>query len=120
VVLYAPYASESVFQIHEGGVKHMKKVAAILAVLVLVVSMTSLVFAAESKMGTIKSVDTKAGTVVFCAEGSSTDVTLKADKSVDLSKVTAGEKVHVSIDKNMLKHVMAAPAAAAPKASVGC
>jgi len=97
----------------------MKKVAAILAVVVLVISMASLVFAAESKMGTIKSVDTKAGTVVFCAEGSTADVTLKADKSVDLSKVTPGEKVHVSIDNNMLKHVMPAPAAA-PKASVGC
>ncbi|HUI45074.1 MAG TPA: hypothetical protein VL122_03650 [Nitrospirota bacterium] len=97
----------------------MKKVAAILVVVVLVVSMASFVFAAESKMGTIKSVDTQAGTVVFCAEGSTTDVTLKADKSVDLSKVKAGEKVHVSIDKDMLMHIMAAPAAA-PKASVGC
>jgi len=95
----------------------MKKVVAILVVAVLVVSMASLVFAAESKMGTIKSVDAKAGTVVFCAEGGTTDVTLTADKSIDLSKVTAGEKVHVTIDKNMLKHVMAAPA---PKAAVGC
>ncbi len=97
----------------------MKKVAVILAVVVLVVSMSSFVFAAESKMGTIKSVDAKEGIVVFCAEGSNKDVTLKADKSVDLSKVKAGEKVHVSIDKDMLTHVMAA-LAAAPKASVGC
>lgn len=97
----------------------MKKVAVILAVVVLVVSMASFVFAAESKMGTIKSVDAKAGTVVFCAEGTNKDVTLKADKSVDLSKVKAGEKVHVTIDNDMLKHVMTAPAAA-PKASVGC
>jgi hypothetical protein len=96
----------------------MKKVAAILVVAVLVVSMASLVFAVESKMGTIKSVDAKAGTVVFCAEGGITDVTLTVDKSVDLSKVTAGEKVHVMIDKNVLKNVMAAPAA--PKAAVGC
>ena len=96
----------------------MKKVVAILVVAVLVISMASLVFAAESKMGTIKSVDAKAGTVVFCAEGGTTDVTLTADKSIDLSKVKAGEKVHVTIDKDVLKHVMPAPAA--PKASVGC
>jgi hypothetical protein len=55
---------------------------------------------------------------VFCAEGGK-DVTLKADKSVDLSKVKAGEKVEVSVEKDMLMHVMAAPAAK-PKAAVGC
>ncbi len=100
----------------------MKKVAVVLAVVVLVVSMVSLVFAAEAKMGTIKSVDTKAGTVVFCPEGTTTDMTLKADKTVDLSKIKAGEKVEVSIDKNALKSVKAAPAAPAakPKAAVGC
>ncbi len=96
----------------------MKKFVAILAVVVLVVSMASLAFAAESKMGTIKSVDNAAGTVVFCPEGSTQDITLKADKSV-LSQVKAGEKVNATINKNMLENVMAAPAAA-PKASVGC
>jgi hypothetical protein len=96
----------------------MKKIAAVLAVVVLVVSLVSLVFAAETQKGTIKSVDAKAGTVVFCAEGGK-DVTLKADKSVDLSKVKAGEKVEVSVEKDMLMHVMAAPAAK-PKAAVGC
>ena len=97
----------------------MKKAAAILVLAVLVVSFASLVFASESKNGTIKSVDAKAGTVVFCAEGTTSDVTLKADKSVDLGKLMAGEKVHATIDQGMLKHVMPAPAAA-PKASVGC
>jgi Cu/Ag efflux protein CusF len=109
----------------EGGVEHMKKVIAVLAVVVLVVSMVSLVFAADMNMkkGTIKSVDAKAGTVVFCPEGTTTDMTLKADKSVDLSKVKVGDKVDASIEKDMLKHVMAAPAAAPaakPKAAVGC
>jgi hypothetical protein len=96
----------------------MKKIAAVLAVVVMVVSLVSLVFAAEMQKGTIKSVDAKAGTVVFCAEGGK-DVTLKADKSVDLSKVKAGEKVEVSVEKDMLMHVTAAPAAK-PKAAVGC
>jgi hypothetical protein len=98
----------------------MKKIAVILAVVVLVVSFVSLSFAADMNMqkGTIKSVDAKAGTVVFCAEGTSKDMTLKADKSVNLANVKAGEKVEVSIEKDMLMHVMAAPAA--KKAPVGC
>ena len=102
----------------------MKKIAVVLAVVVLLVSLVSLAFAAGMNMqkGTIKNVDAKAGTVVFCEEGTNKDVTLKADKAVDLSKVKAGDKVEVSIEKNTLKHMMAAPAAApAPKkAPVGC
>ena len=94
----------------------MKKAAAVLAVAVLVLSMVSLVFAAQ--MGTIKSVDAKAGTVVYCAEGGK-DMTLKADKSVDLSKLKSGEKVEAVVEKDMLMSVKSAPAAR-PKASVGC
>ena len=103
--------------------KRMKKIAVVLAVVVLVVSFVSLAFAAGMQKGTIKNVDAKAGTVVFCEEGTNKDVTLKADKGVDLSKMKAGDKVEVSIEKDMLKHVMAAPAAAPaakPKAPVGC
>src|SRR5512135_758687 len=100
----------------------MKKIAAVLAVVVLVVSMVSLSFAAGMEKGTIKSIDAKSGKVVFCAEGTNKDVTLTADKSVDLSTIKAGDKVEVSIEKSTLKHVMTAPAAAAPakKAPVGC
>jgi len=109
----------------------MKKAAVVLAVLVLVVAFGSLLFAADMGMqkGTIKSIDAKAGTVVFCAEGSSKDVTLKAGKGVDLATVKAGDKVEVSVKKKMLTHLMVEPAApaaaapaakAAPKASVGC
>ncbi len=96
----------------------MKKVAIVLAAAVLVVSLVSFVFAAEMQKGTIKSVDEKAGTVVFCPEGTNKDMTLKADKSV-LGHVKAGEKVEVSVENDMLKHVMPAPAAK-PKAAVGC
>jgi hypothetical protein len=94
----------------------MKKAAAILAVVVLVVSLVSLSVAAEAMKGTIKSVDAKAGTAVFCAEGSTTDVTLKADKTVDLSKMKAGEKVMITVDKDTVTSVKAAKA----KAAVGC
>ncbi len=99
----------------------MKKLAAVFAVVALVVSLVSVVFAAGMNMekGTIKSVDAKAGTVVFCAEGTNKDMTLKADKAVDLGAIKTGEKVEVSIENNMLKHVMVAPAAK-PKAPVGC
>ncbi len=98
----------------------MKKIGVVFAVVIFVVSLVSLAFAAGMQKGTIKSVDAKTGTVVFCEEGTNKDVTLKADKSVDLGKINAGEKVEVSIEKDMLKHVMAAPAAAKPKAPVGC
>jgi len=103
----------------------MKKIAAVLAVMVLVVSLVSLAFAADAMVkGTVKNVDAKAGKVTFCPEGGKDEV-LKADKSVDLSKVKAGDKVEASVEKGVVKSmkaVAAAPAAAAPakKAPVGC
>ena len=100
----------------------MKKVIAVLAVVILVVALGSLAFAAEAKKGTIKAVDAKTGTVIFCPEGTTTDMMLKADKSVDLSTVKAGEKVEVSIEKNALKSVKTEAEAPAPKhaAPMGC
>jgi hypothetical protein len=92
----------------------MKKVFAIMAVMVLVVSLASLAFAADAKMGMVKSVDAKAGTIVLTIDGK--DATLKADKSVDLSKVKAGDKVMITVDKDTLTSVKAAKA----KAAVGC
>lgn len=93
----------------------MKKVAAVLAGVVLVVSLVSLVFAAETKKGAIKSVDAKAGTVVFTADGGK-DETLKADTSVNLGKVKAGEKVEITVENDTVKSLKAAK----PKAAVGC
>jgi len=97
----------------------MKKVAAVLAVAVMVVSLFSLAVAAEMQKGTVKAVDAKAGTVTFCPEGSNTDVVLKADKSVDLGAVKAGEKVEISTEKDTVMSLKAAPAAKR-KAPVGC
>ncbi len=93
----------------------MKKVAAVLAVVVMVVCMVSVVFAAAAVKGTIKSVDAAAGTVVITADGK--DQTLKADKSVDLGKCKAGDKVEASVDNGTVTSIKAA---AKPKASVGC
>jgi len=93
----------------------MKKVAAILVVVVLAVTMVSMVFAAEAKKGTIKSVDAKAGTIVFTVDGGA-DMTLTADKSVDLGKVKAGDKVEIMVDQNTAKEIKAAK----KKPAVGC
>jgi preprotein translocase subunit YajC len=92
----------------------MKKVAAVLAVAVLVVSLVSFVFAADAKKGTIKSVDAKAGTVVLTEGGK--DATLNADKSVDLGAVKAGDKVEVTVEKDTIMTLKKAK----PKAAVGC
>jgi hypothetical protein len=97
----------------------MKKIVAVLAVAVFAVVLASVAFAGMAGMekGTIKSVDAKAGTVVFCPEGGK-DMTLKADKGVDLNTLKVGDKVEASVEKDVLKHVMAAPAAeAAPAAA---
>ena len=93
----------------------MKKVAAILVVVVLAVTMVSMVFAAEAKKGTIKSVDAKAGTIVFTVDGGA-DMTLTADKSVDLGKVKAGDKVEIMVDQNTAKEIKAAK----KKPAMGC
>ena len=101
----------------------MKKAAAVLAVVVLVVSLASLAFAGDMK-GTVKSVDAKAGSIVLTTMDGK-DVTLKADKSCDLGKVKAGDKVEASVEKDTVKSIKAAAAAPAapaakPKAAVGC
>ena len=92
----------------------MKKVAAVLAVAVLVISLASLVFAGDAKKATIKSVDAKAGTIVLTIDGK--DETLKADKAVDLGKVKAGDKVEATVEKDTVTSLKAAK----PKAAVGC
>ncbi len=95
----------------------MKKIAVVLAVVVLVVSLVSLAVA-DTKKGTVKSVDAKAGSVVLTVDGK--DMTLKADKSVDLGTLKAGEKVEANVEKDVLKSVKAEAPAAKPKAAVGC
>lgn len=96
----------------------MKKVASVLAVAVMVVSLFSMAFAAEMKKGTVKAVDAKAGTITFVADGTAADVVLKADKSVNLGAVKAGDKVEISVEKDSVMSLKAA--AAAKKAPVGC
>ena len=101
----------------------MKKVAGILAVAIMVVSLFSLAVAAEMQKGTVKAVDAKAGTITFTADGAHADAVLKADKAVNLGAVKAGDKVEISVEKDTVKSLKAAGAAAAApakKAPVGC
>ncbi len=77
----------------------MKKAAAVSAVLVLAVSLVSMVFAAEAKKGTIRGIDEKAGTILFCPEGTSDDITLAVDKSVNLKSIKPDTKAQISVEK---------------------
>ncbi len=101
----------------------MKKFSVVLVVVVSFCLVVSLAFAADM-MGTVKSVDAKAGSIVMTVDGK--DTTYKADKHVDITKLKVGDKVEFTADKGVLKTckaAAAAPAAAAPakkKAPVGC
>ena len=95
----------------------MKRLAAVLISVVVIIVLTGVAFAAETRKGTIKEVDTKAGTITFCPEGTTKDITLKADKSVDLSKVKPDTKAEVTLDKDTVKDIKEIKR---PKAAVGC
>jgi hypothetical protein len=101
----------------------VKKATAILAIMVLVVSLFSLAFAADARKGTVKSIDAKAGTMVLTTD-SGKDETLTADKAADLSAVKAGDKVIATMDKGKIASLMiegsAAPAKRKNKSAVGC
>lgn len=84
----------------------MKKLLVVAVAVVLVVSLSVVAFAAEMKKGVVKSVDAKAGTIVFTVEGGS-DMNLKVDKGVDLSNVSAGMKAEISIHDDVVKEIKA-------------
>ncbi len=95
----------------------MKKVAYVLASLLLIVSLASFGFGAESQKGTIKGVDAGTGTITFCPEGTNQDVKLKADKSLDLTRIKPDTKAEITVDKDTVKDVKELKK---PKAAVGC
>jgi hypothetical protein len=103
------------------GVLGMKKLTVVLVVVLSLCLVVSMAFAADMKKGTIKSVDAKAGSVVVNIDGK--DQTLKVDKAaaMDLGKMKAGQAVELSVEKDTVKSIKAAAAAApAKKAPVGC
>ncbi len=92
----------------------MKKMVIAFTACALLISLVSLAFAAATLTGTIKSVDTKTATIVFCAEGGK-DVTLKADKSIDLDKFKVGDKVEIIVEDDVLKSIKAGHAGWCPE-----
>jgi hypothetical protein len=119
---YGIYSAHKRYKFSLEGDSRMKKLTVVLVVVLSLCLVISMAIAADMKMGTIKSVDAKAGSVVITVDGK--DETLKADKGVDLGKCKAGDKVEFTAEKNMMKSMKAAAAApaAAPakKAPVGC
>jgi len=95
----------------------MKTSVVILVSVLLVVAMASVAVAAEPQKGTVKGVDRGAGTITFCPEGTTHDLTLKADKSIDLEKVKPDMKAEIMVDKDTVKAIKEMKK---PKASVGC
>ena len=95
----------------------MKRFTAVLISIVLIVALTSIAFAVDTQKGTIKGVDPNTGIITFCQEGTSDNVTLKADKSIDLSKVKPNMKAEVTLDKGTVKDIKEMKK---PKAAVGC
>jgi hypothetical protein len=69
---------------------------------ILIILQASVVFSEMAQKGTIKSVDSKTGTLVFSpADGN--DVTLKADKPIELDMIKAGDKAEISVENGMVK-----------------
>lgn len=97
----------------------MKKLAAVMMSAAMVVCMVSVVFAfgASKKVGTIKSVDTEASSIVL-TDKKDKDITLDVSKKVDLSEVKVGDKVQVKIKKDVVVKIGAPKKRS--KAAVGC
>jgi len=95
----------------------MRRSVAVLIVVAFMVSLAGIAFAAEMQKGTIKEVDPKAGTITFCQEGTTNNITLKADKSIDISKVKPDTKAEVTVDMGTVKDIKEMKK---PKAAVGC
>lgn len=83
----------------------MKKVSAVVVVVLSLCLVVSMAFAAETKKGVVKSVDEKGGTIVLTVDGK--DETIKLDKGVDLGAAKAGSKVAVTIDGGVAKEIKA-------------
>jgi hypothetical protein len=96
----------------------MKKFFSLLIVSLFVVSFvaTAAFAAAETKSGTIKSVDAAKGTMVFCPAGTKDEITLKADKAT-MGSFKAKDKVKVTMDAGVASKIVKDRGAKVP---VGC
>jgi len=96
----------------------MKRNGAVLVAVMLIATLAAVAYAAETQKGTIKGVDIKAGTITFCPEGTTDNMMLKADKSIDLGMVKPDTKAEVTVDKGMVKGIKEIKKPR--KAPVGC
>jgi len=95
----------------------MKKLFSLFIVSLFVVSfVATAAFAAETKSGTIKSLDAAKGTIEFCPAGAKEAVTLKANKEV-LGSFKAKDKVKVTYDAGTATKILKDRGAKVP---VGC
>ncbi|HSN92782.1 MAG TPA: hypothetical protein VLS93_16235 [Anaeromyxobacteraceae bacterium] len=89
----------------------MKKLSAIVAVVLSLFLLVPTVASAESVKGTIKQVDAKAGTITFAREGKKEQEVLTVDKAVDLGKVKANSKARLTLEGGLVKEIKAEPSA---------
>ncbi len=85
----------------------MKRVSALVALVLSLCLFASVAAAAETMKGMIKKVDDKAGTITFSRDGTTKDEVLTVDKSVDLKKVKANAKAQVTVDAGVVKEIKA-------------
>jgi carbon monoxide dehydrogenase subunit G len=85
----------------------MKKISAVLGMLLSLCLFVSSAAAAETKSGTIKAVDAKASSITFRANGAAADEVLKVDAAVDLKAVKANTKAQITVDAGVVKEIKA-------------
>ncbi|MDA8099184.1 MAG: hypothetical protein M0042_06120 [Nitrospiraceae bacterium] len=78
----------------------------------------SVAYAAETRKGTVKAVDEKGGVITFCPEGTNENMTLKAEKGIDLKMLKPDSKVEVTEEQCMVRFFRILPKPAKP--AVGC
>jgi Cu/Ag efflux protein CusF len=76
----------------------MKKLMVGCLVLVVALSFMLSAFAAESMKGTIPGIDKKQRTITFCPEGTTSEMPLEVDKSVDLPNINTDMKVQINVE----------------------
>jgi len=94
----------------------MRKFFSLLIVSLFVVSFiaTTAFAAAEIKTGTLTSVDSAKGTIVFCPKDTKNEITLKANKKV-IGKFQAKDKVRVTMDAGVASKIDKDRGAVVPK-----
>ncbi len=83
----------------------MKKISALVALVLSLCLFTSVAGAADMVKGTIKKVDDKASTITFARQGTNKDEVLTVDKSVDLKKVKANAKAEITLEAGVVKEI---------------